>query len=136
MVEIQTKLWLTFCLYNNYGAKSVRGNFRLNICMRLTCDSDTNLIQELRIFMIPLGLIPILIPIPVFPKNYDSDSDFDSSIMCADSNSDSNKLDFDSNSGILFRFRNHLQLWKKYKFCLLSISKSQNWGMKRLASSA
>ena len=80
VVEIQTKLWLIFCLYNNYGAKSVKGNIPLNIC-RLTCDSDTNLIQELRIFMIPLGLNAILIPIPVFPKNYDSDSDFDSSIM-------------------------------------------------------
>ena len=51
----------------------------------MTCDSHTNLIPELQFFMIlipiliPLGLIPILIPIPGFTKINDSDSNSDSS---------------------------------------------------------
>ena len=50
----------------------------------MTCDSHTILISELQIFMIsiptliPLGLIPILIPIPGFTKIHDSDSNSDS----------------------------------------------------------
>ena len=50
------------------------------IYTRLICDSHNNLISELQIFMIPiptlipLGLIPILIPIPGFTKIHDSDS--------------------------------------------------------------
>ena len=60
--------------------------YPLNICMRITCDSHTNLISELQFFMIPiptlipLGLIPILIPIPRFTKICDSNSDSDSSV--------------------------------------------------------
>ena len=128
-------LWLNFFLW--YG--SVKWNTRLHICMRMTCDSHTNLIPELQIFVlpIPLGLIPILIP--GFTKIHDSDSSSDSSskwfrfwfrFQCfpktlipilipipasfdSDSNSDSKKpgFDSDSDSGIWFRFRNHLQLW-------------------------
>ena len=91
---------------------------------------------------IPQGLIPILIPNPGFPKIHDSNSSSDSSskwfrfwfrFQCfpktlipilipipasfdSDSNSDSKKpgFDSDSDSGIWFRFRNHLQLWYNY----------------------
>ena len=107
----------------------------------MTCDSHANLIPELQFFMIlipipiPLGLIPILIPIPGFTKINDSDSNFDSSskwfrfwFQCFpkylipilipipvsfDYASDSSKPGFDSysDSGIWLRFRNHLQLW-------------------------
>ena len=72
-------LWLIF-FDSNYSAKSGKGIIPLNICMKMTCDSHTNAIQELQIFMIPiptlipLGLIPILIPIPGFTKIYDSNS--------------------------------------------------------------
>ena len=144
------KWWLTFRQKHDALTKfllwcgSVKWNTRLNICMRMTCDSHTNLIPELQIFVIPipppipLGLIPILIPIPGFTKIHDSDSSSDSSskwfrfwfrFQCfpktlipilipipasfdSDSNSDSKKpgFDSDSDSGIWFRFRNHLQL--------------------------
>ena len=53
--------------------------------MGMPCDSHANLIPELPNFYdsdptpIPLGLIPILIPIPGFTKIHDSDSNSDSS---------------------------------------------------------
>ena len=52
----------------------------------MKCLSHTNLIPELQIFMIviptpiPLGRIPILIPIPDFTKIHDSDTDSKSSV--------------------------------------------------------
>ena len=55
-------------------------------CMRVTCDSHTNLIPELLIFMIPiptpipLGLIPILIPIPKKTKIHATKSTSNSSV--------------------------------------------------------
>ena len=107
VVKTQTKHdALTICFPNNaYGANSVKRNITLNICMRMICDSHTILIQKLQIFMIliptpiPLRPIPILIPIQVASN---SDFDSDSSIMCPDFNSDSNKPGFDSDpdSGI------------------------------------
>ena len=71
-------------------------------------DSDTNPDSSSKWFQfwfrfqcVPKRLIPILMPIPA---SFDSDS-----------NSDSNKPGFDySDSGIWFRFQNHLQLWYTY----------------------
>ena len=70
-----------------------------------------------------------MIPIPILiPVGIDSESDSDSSVSqkdlipilipipasCdSDSNSVSNKSGFDSDSGIWFQFRNHLQLWSE-----------------------
>ena len=82
------KAWcfVLFFSNNNYGAKSVTWNTPLNmLCMRMTCDSHTNLIPQLQFFMIPiptpilLGLIPILILIPGITKIDDSNSNSDSS---------------------------------------------------------
>ena len=90
-ILIEHEASTNFFSNNNYGAKSVKWNIPLNICMRrhVILNFHTNLISELQFFtipiptLIPLGLIPIgfrfqdlpksMIPIPV-----DSDSDFDS----------------------------------------------------------
>ena len=94
--------------------------------------ANTNLIQELQFFMIPilisilrgLILILILIPIPVFTKIYDSDSNSDSSskwfrfwfrFQCFPKTLDS---DSDSNSSITwFRFQfQQTRLWFRFWF--------------------
>ena len=136
-------LWQFFST-NNYGAKSVTSMKypTQHANMWFSYQSDSRILIPI---LIPLGLIPILIPIPGFIKINDSGSNSDSRIrwfrfwfrfQCFskdlipimipipasfDSASDSNKPGFDSysDSGIWFRFRNHLQLWLSVmgKFC-------------------
>ena len=89
-------------------------------CMRMTCDSDTNLIPELQIFMIlirtpmPVWLISILIPGFTkiqYSNSYSSSKWF--SFQCilknliliqasCDHDSNANKPDFDSDSSIIY----------------------------------
>ena len=85
MVNIQTKHdALSNFFQMQLWCKISKMNY-MYIYTRLICDSHNNLIPELQMFMIPiptlvpLGLIPILIPISGFTKIYDSDSNSNSS---------------------------------------------------------